>query len=190
MDRPVALIATPADKAQAYLSAAGVRLTSKPDHDGAGPVSAAEVGNHFLVWCNLEAIPAYSGVDFNLLSMTCPILVLERSDDTDATSVRFYQDGTERWRVAFGEDPASGVVAFGKIPVSLERLRSDTRSMSADDDVDASGRESAIPATVFREITDFDFRNGPPAGLMRLSGELPRLGLPIGNDRKPWWRLW
>ena len=190
MEMPLALIATPADRAQALLSATGVRLTGKPDPEGAGPMSAAEVGTHFLIWCDMDATPALAGVDYNLLSMTCPVLALERPEGTDAASVRFHQDGTERWRLSVAEDAEGGVLAVGKIPVSLERLRAHARDMSTDEYGNPSSREASIPATVFREITGFDCRNGPPVGLMRLSGELPRLGLPIGAERKSWWRFW
>ncbi len=186
MERTVTLFATPADKAQALLSAAGVGLTATPDPDGAGPDSAVEIGNHFLVWSNLAAKNAYSAVDYDLLSMTSPILVLELAVDTDTKTVRFHQDGTERWSASFTGDD-TGLTVAGRLPVSLERLRSDARTDNAGE---AWQVDAAIPANVFREITGFDTLNGPPAGLLRLSGALPRLGLPIGNLRKPWWRFW
>ena len=186
MERAVTLVATPKDKAQALLSAAGVRLTATADPDGVGSASAVEIGNHFLIWSRLDAKHAYSAADYDLLSMTSPILVLEFAVDTDTRTVRFHQDGSERWSASFAGDDA-GLTVAGRLPVSLERLRSDART----DKVGEMRRvDAAIPASVFREITGFDTVNGPPAGLMRLSGELPRLGLPIGNRRKPWWRFW
>jgi hypothetical protein len=186
MERTVTLVATPADTAQALLSAAGVVLTATPDPDGAGPASAVDIGNHFLVWSNLDAKDAYSAADYDLLSMTSPILVLELAVDTETKTVRFHQDGSERWSACFTGDD-TGLTVAGRLPVSLERLRSDLGAGKAGEmcHVDA-----AIPANVFREITGIDTLDGPPVGLMRLSGELPRLGLPIGNHSKPWWRFW
>lgn len=182
MDFSLALVATPASRRDALLAATGLELTGRPDLEGKGPLSGVTQAEYFILWRNLDTASLLPEPCYGKFSQSAPLLILQVIDEVGEEVLRYMEDGAEVWSVCFHEDDYELISVSGPVPVDVAALRSRARAEWLErhpedaeaDDADLLVAYGAhIPARVFFEITGVWYADGPPEGLVHLSGDLP-----------------
>ena len=199
----VSLAAVPLAQKDAFLRTAGVHVTDQPDPDGQGPISAVEHRGDYLIWRNLRAVPEFCEPDWHALSDASPVTVLDVVDTAGAQVLRHHDNGQEVWEVSFQDTNDDLLLVNGSVPFGMPlctRLRNAWLTKhpedAGEDDADLlAGYGMEIPSRLFEELTGLYYEDGPPEGLMALSGDLPQVKLTWSGKRtdpadKPWWKIW
>lgn len=200
----VTFAAIPRTYCDAFLAAAAVTVTDRPDPDGRGLISAAEHGDHFLIWRNLRVAPIFKEPDWLALSDATSLTVLDVVDSAGAQALRGFGAGRQLWEVSFQDTNDDLLAVTGSPPFDIDAMRERLRDEHLARFPDDAGEDEtslfaaygmAIPSVLFEDMTGLYYEDGPPEGLLELSGDLPLVKLTWTGERKdmankPWWRLW
>lgn len=199
----VTIAAIPRDRRDAFLQAAGVQVTDRPDPDGAGLEAATTLGAHFLIWRNMRVAKTFAEVDWPNLSQAAPITVLDIVDTAGAQVLRGFEAGEQRWEISFHDQNDDLLAVKGTPPVDVAAKRQQLRAehlerhpedRTEDDEDLVAGYGMAIPSRLFEDQTGLYYEDGPPEGLYAMAPPLPEVRLTWTGERKepskPWWKIW
>lgn len=203
----VTLIAAPVGQRDALLASAGVSVTAETDPDLGAPLSAGNIGGHFVIWRNMRAFRSFDLPDGAALSRDGrEVMILNVVDTAGAQDLRCYRDGPKVWGVAFSEiyDPMLHVT--GPVPVDATAMVTELQAADADSDAEDDpvvyyGAE--VPGRVFERLVGAHHERMPLTEPFRtLSGDLPLAEDPTAEDARaalvtpstgssrPWWKIW
>ena len=197
----VTLAAVPLETRDAFLADAGVTVTDQADPEASEKISAAEVGEYFVVWRNLRMVPLHAEPDWPGLSQVAPVHVLDVVDSAGAQMLTYYEDGEERWVIEASDLHEDFLGITGAPPHDIDAVRQriidemrDRVPKAPRDEADELiASNSELPARVFNDIVGCNHEDNPLPGLHALSGDLPVLsvtGKRKDPNAKPWWKFW